>query len=124
MINRYSGEVRINPIAVLRNYDFNNDGEIPSIDSTLSEAVIIHQRMSKQLIALQTYLKENPSPNYEFYFADGGYIAMKGFTDKQLLKLKAEGLIELFDFATDKTWVKKHGAKFGLVWENGRAVEM
>lgn len=59
-----------------------------------------------------------------FNFAPGGYIAVKGFTDAELLEMKQEGLIDVFDFATDRDWVKKYGARFGLVWEKGRAVRM
>jgi len=66
--------------------------------------------------------KNNSSGAVQFHFADGGYISIKGLPDVQLLELSSKGLIELFDFATDKIWVKKYGPQFGLVWENGRAV--
>jgi len=123
MINRYAGELRINPIAILRKDDFNNDGTISDIDTTLSDAIEITSAIHSRLSALKNYLSEHPaSSQVEFFFADAGYIGMKGFTDKELLSLKAKGLIDVFDFATDKSWVKKYGAQVGLVWEDGRAV--
>lgn len=124
MVNRYTGEIRINPIAILRNEDFNNSGEIKDIQTTTTETIQLLARMTEQLNALKAYLKKNSASNYEFYFADGGYIGMKGFTDAELLELKAQGLIQLFDFSVDKDWVKKYGAQFGLIWEDGRAVEI
>lgn len=123
MANRYAGEIRINPIAILRKDDFNNDGEIIDIQETLAEAIKLHEQLGTKLKALKDYLKKFPSSNHEFYFADAGYIGMRGFTDAELLELKSVGLIQLFDFAVDKGWVKKYGAKFGLIWEDGRAVE-
>ncbi|MDH4058938.1 MAG: hypothetical protein OEU76_09240 [Cyclobacteriaceae bacterium] len=124
MVNRYTGEIRINPIAILRNEDFNNSGEIKDIQTTTTETIQLLARMTEQLNALKAYLKKKSTSNYEFYFADGGYIGMKGFTDAELLELKAQGLIQLFDFSVDKDWVKKYGAQFGLIWEDGRAVEI
>jgi hypothetical protein len=123
MINRYAGELRINPIAILRHGDFNNDGKIHDIDATLRDALdavtTIHARLEK----LKDYLTETKaSARIEFFFADAGYIGMNGFTDAELLSLNRKGLIDLFDFATDKSWVKKYGAQVGLVWEDGRAV--
>lgn len=125
MVNRYAGEIRINPIAILRKDDFNNDGDIEDIDELLSETLDINAEISARLKTLKTYLAKNGHVNSaEFFFADGGYIGMRGFTDAQLLDMKAKGLIELFDFATDKSWVKKYGAQVGLIWEDGRAVEI
>ena len=124
MVNRYTGEIRINPIAILRNEDFNNSGEIKDIQTTTTETIQLLARMTEQLNALKAYLKKKSTSNYEFYFADGGYIGMKGFTDAELLELKAQGLIQLFDFSVDKDWVKKYGAQFGLIWKDGRAVEI
>ena len=124
MTNRYQGEIRINPIAILRKDDFNNDGEIGSIDDVLSDAITINQTISERLMRLQASLKKEFSGRGIFNYADGGYIAVKGFSDDELLKLKSKGLIDLFDFATDKSWVKKYGAHFGLVWEDGRAVKI
>jgi hypothetical protein len=64
------------------------------------------------------------SGGVQFRFAEGGYISIKGLSDGQLKELASQGLIELFDFATSKDWVKKHGHQFGLIWEDGRAVEV
>ncbi|MBK8292166.1 MAG: hypothetical protein IPK96_15765 [Flammeovirgaceae bacterium] len=69
-----------------------------------------------------TKLKGNGA--IQFHFADAGYISIKGLSDDQLKQLAAKGLIELFDNAKDKDWVKKYGPQFGLIWENGRAVEL
>jgi hypothetical protein len=125
MINRYSGEIRINPVAILRNNDFNNEGEIDDIDELLQEAIDLNVRIRDRMEALQSYLKANSfSSQVNFNFAPGGYIAMTGFTDDELLEMKARGLIDLFDYATDRDWVKRFGARFGLVWENGRAVSL
>ena len=125
MVNRYAGEIRINPIAILRNDDFNNDGDIQDIDELLSEALDIHAEIAARLKKLKAYLAKSGHANSaEFFFADGGYIGMRGFTDEELLVMKSKDLIELFDFATDKSWVKKYGAQVGLIWEDGRAVEI
>ena len=125
MENRYSGEIRINPMAVLRNDDFNNDGHIDHIDKVLDETLKINEAISGKITKLKAYLSANSfSGAVKFYYAEGGYIGMKGFTDSELLDMKSKGLIDLFDFATDKNWVKKYGAKFGLVWEDGRAVRV
>ncbi|MBL7842411.1 MAG: hypothetical protein JNK44_01015 [Cyclobacteriaceae bacterium] len=125
MVNRYSGEIRINPIAILRKDDFNNDGDIQDIDELISEALDINAEISDRLKKLKTYLAKSGHTNSaDFFFADGGYIGMRGISDSQLLEMKSKGLIELFDFATDKSWVKKYGAQVGLVWEDGRAVEI
>ena len=125
MINRYAGEIRINPVAVLRNDDFNNEGFIEDIHSVFDETLKINQATSERITRLKAYLRSLPaSRKVSFNFADGGYIAMKGLTDEELLAMKSKGLIDLFDFAVDREWVKKYGAQFGLVWENGRAVEI
>jgi len=125
MVNRYAGEIHINPIRVLRNDDFNNDGQIKDIEATLKEAMVLNQKIASQLQQLMTWLnKKNFPPSLQFKFAEGGYISLKGLPDPQLKELAAHGIIELFDFATDKDWVKKYGAQFGLVWENGRSVEI
>ncbi len=125
MVNRYAGEIRINPIAILRKDDFNNDGDIQDIDELLSETLDINAEISARLKKLKTYLaKNNYAASADFFFADGGYIGMRGFTDEQLLEMKSNNLIELFDFATDKSWVKKYGTQVGLIWEDGRAVEI
>lgn len=125
MMNRYSGEIRINPISILRNDDFNNEGEIADIHETLQEAIAINNEISGRLTRLTRYLRENHSlARLQCHFAPGGYIAVNGLTDEQLLDMKQKGLIELFDFATDRDWVKKYGRQFGLVWENGRAVRI
>jgi hypothetical protein len=116
MINRYAGEIHINPIRVLRNDDFNNDGQIKDIEATL---------IAKRLQQLMTWLnKKNFPSSIQFQFAEGGYISLKGLPDHQLQELAAQGMIELFDFAEDKDWVKKYGQQFGLIWENGRSVEI
>jgi hypothetical protein len=125
MINRYAGEIHINPIRVLRNDDFNNDGQIKDIETTLKEAMELNQKISSQLQELTNWLKKKNFPSsLKFQFAEGGYISIKGLPDHQLKELASQGIIELFDFATDKDWVKKYGAQFGLIWENGRSVEI
>lgn len=125
MINRYAGEIHINPIRVLRNDDFNNDGQIKDIDATLKEALELNLRITERLQRLKAWLdKRNFPSSIQFQFAEGGYISLKGLPDQQLQELAAQGMIELFDFATDKDWVKKYGQQFGLIWENGRSVEI
>ncbi len=125
MINRYSAEIHVNPIRSLRNDDFNNDGRILDINGTLNQAIELSENISTQLRHLQAWLqKGNVMGSIQFHYADGGYINIKGLSDAQLLELESKGLIELFDFATDKNWVKKYGHQFGLVWEEGRAVEV
>ena len=124
-MNRYSGEIRINPVAILRNDDFNNDGEIHDIDQVLVETMKINSRISARIEKLRAYLAANEfSGNIAFNFSEGGYIAMRGFSDSELLDMNSKGLIDLFDFANDKSWVKKYGVQFGLVWEDGRAVKI
>lgn len=124
MINRYAGEIRINPMPVLRNDDFNNDGRINNIEEVLQQALKVNQQVSERLTQLQALLKKgNLTQGAQFNFADGGYIAIQGLPDSELLTLHKKGIIELFDYATDKSWVKKYGAQFGLIWEDGRAVE-
>ena len=123
MVNRYEGEIRINPIAILRNDDFNNDGGIGDIDQVLAQAIEINQAVNNRLMKLRSFLSsKGRSGSPRFNFAEGGYISMKGLSDKELLQLKSNGLIDLFDWASDKDWVKKHGPEFGLVWEGGRAI--
>lgn len=125
MINRYAGEIHINPIRILRGDDFNNDGHIKDIDATLEEAISLTQEINERLQKLKAWLgKGNITAGIQFNFADGGYISIKGLTDDQLKQLAAKGLIELFDYATDREWVKRHGMLFGLIWENGRAVSL
>ena len=125
MVNRYAGEIRINPMAILRNDDFNNDGEIEDINEVLSETLRINMAISERIAKLKTHLnKARLSSNVRFNYAEGGYIAMKGFTDQELQEMKSKGLIDLFDFAVDKNWVKKYGMQFGLIWEDGRAVKI
>lgn len=124
MTNRYAAEIHINPIRFLRNDDFNNDGHIEDINSTLDEAIQLSETISNRLQHIQAWLQQGDYKSVSFHFADGGYISMKGASDKQLLELKSKGLVELFDFATDKSWVKKHGQQFGLIWEDGKAVEI
>jgi hypothetical protein len=124
MVNRYAGEIHINPIRVLRNDDFNNDGEIKNIETAIEEAIELNQRISGRLQLILNWLRKNSSPGLQFNFSDAGHIAIKGLPDTQLKELAAKGMIELFDFAKDKDWVKKHGQQFGLIWEDGRAVEL
>ena len=124
MINRFEGEIHINPIRVLRNDDFNNDGRIKDIEATLDQAIELNQQISKRLFAIKALLKETKYSNVQFSFAEGGYISIKGLSDARLKELSRLGYIELFDNATSKEWVKKHGHHFGLVWENGRAMEL
>ncbi len=124
MINRYEGEIHINPIRILRNDDFNNDGQIKDIKATLNQAIELNNKIGKRLQAINAWLEAKHFSGVQFRFAEGGYISVKGLSDGQLKELASQGLIELFDFATDKEWVKKYGPQFGLVWENGRAVEI
>lgn len=125
MINRYAAEIHINPIRFLRNDNFNNDGRIDNIDGTLNQARQLCTTIHERLSLIQTWLtKSDIKASIQFHYADGGYISMKGASDAQLLELESRGLIELFDFATDKNWVKKFGHHFGLVWEDGKAVEI
>jgi hypothetical protein len=125
MINRYAGEIRINPIAILRNHDFNNEGEIDDILKTIKQAIDLNNQINDRLQKLMAYLVEHGlTARASFNFAPGGYIAMRGFRDDELQDLNKKGLIDLFDFASDRDWVKKYGARFGLIWENGRAVSL
>jgi hypothetical protein len=119
--NRYIGEIRINPVAILRKDDFNNDGEIENMNDLLSEAIGVNRSISDRVIRLQAYLNEKGfSGKVGFNFDDGGYIAMRGFSDTELLEMRSKGLIDLFDRASDKSWVKKYGSQWGLIWEDGR----
>jgi hypothetical protein len=125
MINRYAGEIHINPIRTLRNDDFNNDGHIKDIEATLEEAITLTQQINERLQKLKAWLgKANATAGIQFHFADGGYISIKGLSDDQLKQLAAKGWIELFDNASDRDWVKRHGMLFGLIWENGRAISI
>ena len=125
MINRYAGEIHINPIRSLRNEDFNNDGHIKDMEVLLKDAIELNQQINDRLQRLKTWLERGDTPgNLQFNFADGGYISVKGLPDDQLKQLASKGLIELFDYATDRDWVKKHGMLFGLIWEGGRAIEV
>ncbi|HTH54613.1 MAG TPA: hypothetical protein VL728_01120 [Cyclobacteriaceae bacterium] len=124
MVNRYEGEIHINPIRILRNDDFNNDGHIKEIEATLDQAIELNRKISLRLIGVKSWLASKKYSGVQFRFAEGGYISVKGLPDSQLKELAAQGFVELFDFATDKDWVKKFGSQFGLVWENGRAVEI
>lgn len=124
MINRYAGEIHINPIAKLRGGDFNNDGRIDDIELTLSKAIDITREIEKKLSSIRVWLKSNDSHTARFHFADGGYISIEGLSDSQLKELSRLGLVQLYDFAVDKNWVKKFGHHFGLIWEDGQAVEI
>jgi hypothetical protein len=125
MTNRYAGEIHINPIRILRNEDFNNDGRIKDIQKTLAEAIELNNAISNRLQHLMQWMeKENNFSSIEFRFSESGHISVQGLSDQHLKMLASKGLIELFDFAKDKEWVKKYGSQFGLIWENGRAVEL
>jgi len=124
MVNRYAGEIHINPVRILRQDDFNNDGHIKDIESTLAQAQELNQKISEQLQLIRQWLKKSNAANLQFHFTDAGYISVKGLSDSQLKELAAKGMIELFDFAREKGWVKKYGQQFGLIWEEGRAVEI
>lgn len=125
MVNRYAGEIHINPVRILRGDDFNNDGHIKDIEATLQETIALNQEINDRLQRLKAWLeKGNATGGMKFHFADGGYISVTGLSDAQLQQLASRGLIELFDFATDRDWVKKYGIQFGLIWEDGRAVEI
>jgi hypothetical protein len=121
-VNRYAGEIHINPIAILRNNDFNNDGRIDDIQPLLEQVLALNRSISERVEKVRKRI--GAAPGAQFYFAEGGYIGMRGFSDEQLLEMQKEGLIDLFDFACDRDWVKKYGSQFGLVWEDGRAVEV
>jgi hypothetical protein len=124
MVNRYAAEIHINPIRFLRNDDFNNAGHIEDIKSTLAEAIKLNEAIRERMLQIQAWLQKGDYKSVSFHYADGGYISMQGASDKQLLELKSKGMVELFDFATDKSWVKKYGHQFGLIWEDGKAVEI
>ena len=124
MINRYAGEIHINPVRILRNDDFNNDGQIKNINGTIELAMELNHQIGIRLQMILGWLKKGSSSSAQFHFAEGGYISVRGLSDTELNELAAKGMIELFDFATDKHWVKKHGQHFGLIWENGRAVDI
>jgi len=49
MVNRYAGEIHINPIRILRNDDFNNDGHIKDIDATLTQVFELNQKISERV---------------------------------------------------------------------------
>ncbi len=125
MVNRYAGEIHLNPVPVLRNNDFNNEGEIQDVEATLTQAIGLTAGIGSRLQELKRLVAEKYFPvNTRFHFAPGGYISIHGLTDGQLKELNRKGLIELFDFATDREWVKRYGHHFGLTWEHGRAVEL
>jgi hypothetical protein len=123
-MNRYEGEIHINPIRILRNDDFNNDGHIKNNEATLNQTIELNQKISQRLQAIKSWLETKKYSGIQFRFAEGGYISIKGLSDSQLQELASQGLIDLFDFATDRDWVKKYGPQFGLAWENGKAVEI
>lgn len=124
MINRYAGEIHLNPVRILRNDDFNNDGHIKDIETTLQEAIDLTADINERLQRIKDWLKNENTELLQFHFAEGGYISIKGLSDEQLKELASEDMIELFDYATDREWVKRYGPLFGLIWENGRAVEL
>ncbi|MBK5279913.1 MAG: hypothetical protein JJE09_13725 [Bacteroidia bacterium] len=125
MINRYAGEIHINPIPILRNNDFNNNGHIDDIGATLREAMDVNKQINERLKGLKAWVIAGRfSATVNFHFAEEGFIRVQGLSDATLLDLNTKGLISLFDFATDKSWVKKYGSQFGLVWEDGRAIEI
>jgi hypothetical protein len=124
MVNRYAGEIHLNPVPVLRNFDFNNEGHIADINATLDDAIRLTGEITGRLQQLKNFLGTTMLANAKFHFAPGGYISIAGLTDAQLVTLHKQGLIQLYDFATEREWVKRHGHLFGLVWENGRAVEL
>jgi hypothetical protein len=124
MINRYAGEIHINPVRILRNDDFNNDGHIKNIEDTIQTAIELNQQIGARLQQILTWLKKGGGAAVHFHFTDAGYVSLQGLTDAQLKELSAKGMIELFDFAKDKNWVKKYGQQFGLIWENGVAVSI
>lgn len=125
MINRYAGEIHLNPVPILRHHDFNNEGEIPDITKTLDEAIRLIEEINARLAELKKLVNEARLFNRaRFNFSPGGFISITGLPDEELKELYQKGLIELFDFATDRDWVKRYGHLFGLIWENGRAVEV
>lgn len=124
-MNRYSGEIHINPVPVLRDNDFNNDGYIADISEVLERTISINHSISERIDRLKSYLANHSFVSEpRFNFAPGGYIEISGIPDSVLLEMKTKNLVELFDWATDKEWVKRYGRQFGLIWENGRAVNL
>jgi hypothetical protein len=124
MVNRYAGEIHLNPVRILRNDDFNNDGHIKDIEATLQEAIDLIADINNRLQRIKDWLENENTEPLQFHFAEGGYISIKGLSDQQLKELAAEDMIELFDCATDREWVKRYGPLFGLIWEDGRAIEI
>ena len=85
MINRYAGEIHINPIRILRKDDFNNDGRIKDIEQTLKQAIELNQEIASRLQQLHQWLaEENIFSSVQFRFAEGGYISISGLSDNQL----------------------------------------
>lgn len=124
-MNRYSGEIHINPVPILRDNDFNNDGHIADINEVFDRTISLNHTISERIKALRNYLAAQTLPSEpRFHFAPGGYIEISEVPDKILIEMQSKGLLDLFDWATDKEWVKRFGRHFGLVWENGRAVDL
>jgi hypothetical protein len=124
MVNRYAGEIHLNPVPVLRNFDFNNEGHIPDIKVMLDDAIRLSGEIAARLQQLREFLDKPNFSEAKFHFAPGGYVSITGLPDAQLIALHEQGLIQLYDFASDREWVMRYGHLFGLVWENGRAVEV
>ena len=68
MINRYEGEIHINPIRILRGDDFNNDGHIKDINATLSQALELNHKIGKRLQAIKTWLDAKHFSGVQFRF--------------------------------------------------------
>ena len=102
MTNRYAGEIHINPVRILRNDDFNNDGLIKDIQQTLAQAIELNHAISNRLQQLKKWMeKENNFSAIQFRFSESGHISVSGLSDDQLKMLASKGLIELFDLLDD-----------------------
>jgi hypothetical protein len=70
MVNRYAGEIHINPIRILRGDDFNNDGHIKDIEATLEEALELNQEINDRLEKLLTWLEKGNASGGILLMAD------------------------------------------------------
>jgi len=99
MVNRYAGENPHQPIRILRNDDFNNDGHIKNMQATLNQAIELNYKINQQLQQLRAWLEAgNFFRCVQISLCGWRYISVKGLSDAQLKDLASEGLIELFDF--------------------------
>ena len=123
MVQRYVGEIHLNPIRVLRNDDFNNDGHIADISDTLDQAIEITVAIQARLQQFRDWV-DKAGLSARYAYEPGGFISVTGLSDAVLQELAARDLIALYDRATEKDWVKKYGMLYGLIWQEGRAVDV